>query len=170
MTSDYAQPLPISTLTTYFVLMRLASCLSAALAFSLIFGAWAPPALADENPHERLKQHVREVVQEVKNAPTAAKKRSILDEKLRALITALDRAKQMGSVSRSEKADIDILRTRLEEKIDELHGRAEYDAVPDDQLDAFADYVQQDFEQAARTITIGLTTGLLILILLILLL
>lgn len=150
--------------------MRLASQLCTVLAFSLIFASWAPPATADENPHERLKQHVREVVQEVKNAPTAAKKRSILDEKLRAVITALDRAEQMSSVSSGEAADIDILRTRLEEKLDELHGRADYDAVPDDELDAFADYVQQDFEQAARTVTIGVTTGLLILILLILLL
>lgn len=41
-------------------------------------------------------------------------------------------------------------------------GRADYDAVPDDRLDAFADYVQQDFEQAPRTVTIGLTTDLLI--------
>lgn len=150
--------------------MRLAFRLSSVLGFLIVLAAWASPAEADIDPHERLKQHVRDVVQKVKRAPTAAKKRAILDQELSAMVTALNRAEKMSDPSSSEKADINALRLRLQEKLDELHGRADYERVPDGQLDAFADYVQQDFEQAARTLTISITTGLLILIVLILLL
>lgn len=150
--------------------MRLTFGLSSFFSFMLILGAWASPAEADTNPHERLKEHVREVVQRVKRAPTAEKKRAILDEELRGMIRVLNRAEQMRGPTSSDEAGIDALRTRLQEKLDELHGQSGYDKVPAGQLDAFADYVQQDFEQAARTVTIGVTTGLLILILLILLL
>lgn len=130
---------------------------------------WARPALADVDPHDRLKQHLREVVQKVKKAPSAAEKRSILDEELGAMITALDRAEQMGDLSSNDEAGINALRTRLQEKLDELHGHAGFDAVPAGQLDSFADYVQQDFEQA-NTVTLSITTALLILILIVLLL
>lgn len=149
--------------------MRLTSSLFGVLGFLLVLVASASPVKADINPHERLKQHVRDIVQKVKEAPTATKKRAILDEKLRSMITALNRAERMSAPSASDKADIESLRSRLQEKLDELHGRAGYDAVPSNQLDAFADYVQQDFEQAGRTVTLSITTALLILILIILL-
>lgn len=144
--------------------MRLVSSL---LVLAVGLAAVVPPARADVNPREKLKQHVRDVVQTVKAAPTAAKKRAILDEKLRGMIAALDRAERMTALPQ-DQAGIDALRARLQEKVDELHGRNGYEAVPAGQLDAFADYVQQDLEQA-DTITISLTTALLILILVILL-
>jgi len=148
--------------------MRIAFRLSGifALACSLFI---AGPVQADVNPREQLKQHVRDIVKTVKDAPTAAKKRAILDEKLRAMVTVLDRAKQMTKRSAHEK-NIEALRARLQEKLDELHGQNGYTAVPDGQLNTFADYVQQDFEQADQFITISATTAVLILILLILLL
>ncbi len=138
--------------------------------FTLIVAmlATAPTAQADTNPHEKLKEHVRDIVQKVKAAPTAAKKRAILDEKLRGMIKALNRAEQMANLSSQDQNGIDALRTRLQEKLDELHGQNGYDAVPAGQLNSFADYVQQDFEQA-NTITISVTSALLILLLIILL-
>jgi hypothetical protein len=69
----------------------------------------------------------------------------------------------------AEKESIDDLRSRLQEKVDELNGQNGYTAVPDGQLDTFADYVQQDFEQADRVLTIGVTTALLIVLILLLL-
>lgn len=143
---------------------------SSFLSFVLVLGVWSSPAQADTNPHERLKEHVRDVVQRVKRAPSPEKKRAILDEELQGMITVLNRAERMSNPTSSEEKGIDALRTRLQQKLDELHGHADYDKVPAGQLDAFADYVQQDFEQADRTVTISVTTGLLILILLILLL
>jgi hypothetical protein len=135
--------------------------------FVLAAGLVTVPARADLTPQERLKRHVRDVVQTVKAAPTAARKRAILDEKLRGMIEALDRAERMPALPQ-DRAGIEALRGRLQEKLDELHGRDGYEAVPANQLDAFADYVQQDIEQA-DSITISLTTALLILILVILL-
>ena len=148
--------------------MRSVLRLSGTLALACSLAFVVAPAQADVNPHEQLKQHVRDVVEEVKNAPTAAEKRSILDEELRAMITALDRAEKMTDRA-AEKESIDDLRTRLQEKVDELNGQNGYTAVPDGQLNTFADYVQQDFEQADRVLTIGVTTALLIVLILLLL-
>ena len=125
-------------------------------------------AHADINPRKKLKQHVRSMVQKVKAAPTAERKRALLDEKLRGMIDALDRAETIANLSPSDQDGIDALRTRLQEKLDELHGQSGYEAVPANQLNSFADYVQQDFEQA-DTLTISLTTALLVLILIVLL-
>lgn len=150
--------------------MSVATRLLTFLALAVGLVASASPAHADINPHEQLKDHVREIVQTVKAAPTAEKKRAILDEKLRDMVSALDRAEQMTALSPSDADGVDALRTRLQEKIDELNGQNGYEAVPDGQLNNFADYVQQDFEQADRTLTIGLTSALLILLVLILLL
>ena len=126
-------------------------------------------AHADVNPRKKLKQHVRSMVQEVKAAPTAEQKRALLNEKLRGMIDALDRAEAIANLSPNDQDGIDALRTRLQEKLDELHGQNGYEAVPASQLNSFADYVQQDFEQADRTLTISLTTALLVLILIVLL-
>jgi hypothetical protein len=126
------------------------------------------PARADVTPHEQLKQHIHDAVEKVKAAPTAAEKRSILDDELRAMTTALSRARQMTDRS-SERESIDALRARVQEKLDELHGQNGYTAVPDEELDTIADYVQQDFEQADRVVTISVTTALLIVLILLLL-
>lgn len=148
--------------------MRFASRLS--LTVVLIAGLMfaTQPVQADTTPHEQLKQHVRDIVQEVKAASTPAEKRSILDEELRDMIAALDRVEQMTTLSERNQAGIDALRSLVQEKLDELHGQNGYEAVPDRQLDTFADYVQQDFEQADRVITISLTSALLILLIIIL--
>lgn len=126
------------------------------------------PAQADTTPHDQLKKHVRDIVQKVKAASSPAEKRSILDEELRDMLAALDRIEQMASLSERDQTGIDALRSLLQEKLDELHGQNGYEAVPDRQLDSFADYVQQDFEQADRVVTISLTSALLILLIIIL--
>lgn len=150
--------------------MRLAARGFGSLVFVLGLILAVSPAQADVSPHDRLKKHVRDVVQSVKAAPTAAEKREILDDELRTMIAALDRAERMANtLSEEDRAGIDALRARLQEKLDQLHGRDGYEAVPDAQLDTFADYVQQDFERADNTITLSVTTALLILILIILL-
>ncbi len=149
--------------------MRFAVRLFPVGAFVIVFGLVASPAQADVDPHEKLKEQVRDIVSSVKTAPTATEKRSILNKKLGNMIAALNRAEEMARLSPQDQSAIATLRTRIQEKIDELNGQNGYDAVPDRQLDSFADYVQQDFEQADKTVTIGVTTGLLILILIIIL-
>lgn len=144
------------------------SSLFPALIVGLLAGT-AVPAQADIDPHKQLKEHIREVVQDVKAAPTAERKRELLDARLREIMTALDRVETMTRLSPSDQEGINALRARLQEKIDELNGQNGYEAVPASQLNSFADYVQQDFEQADNTLTISLTTALLLLILIVLL-
>ena len=71
-------------------------------------------------------------------------------------------------MSKGDRAGIDRLKVTLQERQNELVGTKGYDRVPDEQLNAFSDFVVQDMEQASRTITISLVTLLLIIIIVIL--
>lgn len=84
------------------------------------------------------------------------------------MIDALDRVESMKRLSEQDQAGVDALRSSLQAKLDELHGQNGYEAVSAGQLNSFADYVQQDLEQA-DTVTISVTTALLLLILVVLL-
>jgi hypothetical protein len=129
----------------------------------------APAALAG-SPQDRIKQHVHDMVQEVKQTDDPQKKRAIMERDLSKMVRALDRVAAMDHISEADRAGINQLRTQVQDYLDELSGHDGFTPVPDRQLNNFADYVQQSFEQADRTITISITTALLILILLILLL
>lgn len=174
---DPPLPLPgvsrLFTVRTLFIQadrpMRLSFSIVPLALIAVGLGGLSSPALADVSPQDRLKKEVQEMVQEVKKAPSAAEKRSILDTKLRDMIAALDRAEDMGALSSSDEQGIDVLRSRLQENLDELNGHNGFEPVPDGQLNNFADYVQQDFEQANSTVTLSVTTALLILLLIILL-
>jgi hypothetical protein len=71
--------------------------------------------------------------------------------------------------SKADGVGIDRFKAALQEKQDELAGSNGYVRVSDEQLNAFSDYVVQDMEQAAETITISLVAALLIIIIIILL-
>lgn len=130
---------------------------------------FAPAALAG-SPQDRIKQHVHDMVQKVKQTDDPQEKRAILERDLRKMTGALDRVAAMDHLSEADREGVDQLRSQVQDYLDELNGRDGFTPVPDRQLNNFADYVQQSFEQADRTITISVTTALLILILLILLL
>jgi hypothetical protein len=84
------------------------------------------------------------------------------------MMAAIDRISALKTGSDTEKEGLAELRKMIEEKHNELNGLNGYDPVPASQLDRFADYVQQDLEQADRVLTISLTTLLLIVIIIIL--
>lgn len=136
------------------------------LALALLFGT-AGTATAD--PVDRIKSYVNDVVTHAKAADDNAVKRERLDDGLDDLVTALDRVRRTAALSEADRNGIAALRANVVEKQHELRGTHGYEQVPDRQLDDFADYVQQDFEVADRTLTIGLTTALLIVIILLLL-
>ena len=83
---------------------------------------------------------------------------------------ALDKIENSGLISQDDRAGINRFKTSLQEKHNELTGHNGYDRVDDTQLNSFSDYVVQDMEQAAETITISLVAALLIVIILILIL
>ncbi len=81
---------------------------------------------------------------------------------------ALDIVKSLPLVSNDDVEGINRLKATLQQKQDELAGNNGYARVPDNQLNAFSDYVVQDMEQADQVVTISLVTLLLIVILIVL--
>ncbi|GAA5520771.1 DUF4407 domain-containing protein [Aliifodinibius salicampi] len=121
------------------------------------------------NVTKTFKKHINETVQEVKNEKNAEKKRAILDKSLNKMLTAIDKIKSKASLSAEELAMLRSYKSEIVEKSNQLDGRKNYDRIAGEDLDEFADYVQQDMEQADRVLTISLTTALLVVIILLLL-
>ncbi|MEX2399183.1 MAG: hypothetical protein WD423_00325 [Rhodothermales bacterium] len=115
-----------------------------------------------------IQEYFNDTAISVKATDDPAQKRDLVDNSLRRMSEALDRIDRAGLVSADNRAGVDRLATSVQDKRDELAGRNGYNGVPDAQLNAFADYVVQDMEQADRTITISLVTALLLVIILIL--
>lgn len=84
------------------------------------------------------------------------------------MIGAIEKVEGMRAVSETEKQGLQVFKEDIQNKKDELNGNNGFSAVPNNSLNNFADYVQQDLEQA-DTVTIGVTTLLLIIIILLLL-
>ncbi len=115
----------------------------------------------------KLKEYFHNTAERVHKAETSAEKREILDNSLDKLTEALNRVEKTNLTDSDAKA-VKALKNRVAEKTKELNGLEGYDKVANAQLDNFADYVQQDMEQANRYITISVTTVLLIIIILLL--
>lgn len=75
----------------------------------------------------------------------------------------------MNGISAEDQQGIADIQKNITSKMDELNGRKGYDQVADAQLDDFANFMQNDFEQANSTVTLSVTTALLIILILILL-
>ncbi len=117
-----------------------------------------------------IQKYFNDTACKVKATDNPAQKREILDKSLQTMSKALDRVESSGLISQDDRPGIDRFKTALQEKQDELTGTNGYERVPDGQLNAFSDYVVQDMEQAAQTITISVVTLLLIVIILVLIL
>lgn len=136
----------------------------------ILFTVTAIPVSAQTpDAHDRLKKHINKMVENVEQAETVTEKRDILNDSFDDLMTTFDKVSAMNRVPKSDKEAIADFRNTIQEKKDELNGENGYDKVPDAQLDEFANYVQQDIEQADRVVTISLTTALLIIIIILLL-
>ena len=115
-----------------------------------------------------LQGYFNDAATKAKAAVNASEKRQILNESFHTISTALDIVKSLPLVSNDDVAGIERLKATLQEKQDELAGTNGYARVPDEQLNAFSDFVVQDMEQADQVITISLVTLLLIVILIVL--
>lgn len=132
----------------------------------------ALPVLAQDGitkAENKLKGYFSSVALQVKKERNPAEKREILNRSFAKVFTTANKIEQMPAFSSSDLQVVAELRSRTQEKFDELNGLNNYQAVSDAQLDQFADYVVQDLEQA-RPITIVTTTGVLIVIALLILL
>ncbi len=118
---------------------------------------------------ETFKNHFNETVQQVHETENADEKREILNESFAKMITAIDRIEFRANLSEDESALLSSYKNDILEKQNELNGLDGFDEIQDEDLDDFSDYSQDSMEQANRTVTIGVTTALLILIILLLL-
>jgi hypothetical protein len=117
---------------------------------------------------ESVQKYFNDASCEVKATTDPSQKRDVLNNKLQNMSKALDMVQSSPLVSETDRAGMDRLKASLQEKQDELAGTNGYSRVSDDQLNAFSEYVVQDMEQAERTITMGVVTALLIVIIIIL--
>jgi hypothetical protein len=118
---------------------------------------------------DKLQGYLSDAACKVKVTTDPLQKRAILDKSFDKMFKALNTVEGSPLVSKDDKAGIDHFKVILKEKQDELAGINGYDRVPDAQLNAFADYVVQDIEQASQSVTISTVTLLLIIIIVILL-
>ncbi|HWR82944.1 MAG TPA: hypothetical protein VN285_06560 [Candidatus Deferrimicrobium sp.] len=118
---------------------------------------------------DKLQKHFSDAACEVKATADPSQKREILDKSFERVVKALNTVQSSPLISKDDRAGIDHFKVVLKEKQDELAGLNGYERVPDAQLNAFADYVVQDMEQAAQSVTISLVALLLIIIIVILL-
>jgi hypothetical protein len=116
-----------------------------------------------------LQKYFSDAANKVKATDNSSEKRAILDESFHTMSKALNMVQSSPLISKGDRAGIDRFKATLQEKQDELAGSNGYVRVPDEQLNAFSDYVVQDVEQADLVISISLITLLLIIILIVLL-
>lgn len=121
------------------------------------------------NVTETFKKHFNETVEKVQDTDNADEKRAILNESFNKMITAIDKIESKASLTEDESASLNSYKLDLTEKLNELNGLDGFDEIVDEDLDEYSDYAQDSMEQANRTVTIGVTTALLILIILLLL-
>lgn len=132
------------------------------LAFFMPLQAQTPDA------HDKFNDHINSIVEQVEKAETPDQKRKILDHSLSDMIQAINKAKAMKAVPGSDKESLTELEKTLSERQDELNGLKGFSKVPDSQLNNFANFIQQDLQQADKVVSISLTTLLLIIIILLL--
>lgn len=121
------------------------------------------------NLTETFKKSFNETFEEVQYTESADEKRTILNEKFSKMINVIDRIESKANLSEDESNQLSSYKAGLLEKQNELNGLDGFDEILDEDLDDFSEYSQQFFEQANRTITIGVGTAILIAVLLLVL-
>lgn len=118
----------------------------------------------------KFKQYFNITAQKVKQAADPVQKRAILNESFEKMQNTLNKVSNLSNISSKDLVAINSINKSVQDKYNELNGLNGYTKLKDNQLNNFADYVQQDMEQADQWVTISVTTLLLVAILLILLL
>lgn len=135
----------------------------------LVFSLQTVSIAQSSNISESFKKHFNETVQEVRNTDSPDIQRDILNESLSKMIVTVERIESLATLTQDDKASLKSYKDGLSEKLNELNGKNGFNPVMDKDILDFTDYSQNYIEQANSTITIGVTTALLILIILLLL-
>lgn len=143
--------------------------MKALIAFGSIFMMFVLAIPVNADGKDELKQYFNKAANKVKMTENVDEKREILNESFNSMSKILDKVQSSALISKDDHDGIDRLKAIVQDKQDELAGINGYERVPDTQLNAFADYVVQDMEQADQMITISIVVLLLIIILIVLL-
>ncbi|CAN5378608.1 hypothetical protein BH23BAC3_BH23BAC3_19670 [soil metagenome] len=135
----------------------------------LVFAMQSIAIAQSVNLTETFKKSFNETVQEVQHTEDAIEKRTLLNEKFSKMLTVIERIEARATLSEDESNQLSSYKSGLLEKQNELNGLDGFDEILDEDLDDFSEYSQQFFEQANRTVTIGVGTAILIAILLLVL-
>jgi hypothetical protein len=147
----------------------LLSAVTIAFAFALASAGLAQASPNSGQLQERVKVALNGMVQEVKAAETPAAKREVMER----FLNKVDRSSRMAErlpLGEENRAALNMLKGRFAGYSAELAGTDGQVGVPDGDLDAFAGFMQQDLEQAAVSGGVYLSTGAIIIVLLILIL
>lgn len=145
------------------------SILFIAFLFAVQTAATASILTDKDKALDLFKKYINNMVQKVEKAEDPAKKREILNNSFDNMISAFNTVSGMGIISADDQKAIATLKTNIHDKKNELNGSEGYRRVPNNKLNNFANYVQQDLEQA-DTVTISISVTLLVIILVLLLL
>lgn len=135
----------------------------------LVFVVQSVAVAQSINLTETFKKSFNETVQKVNKTENATQKRMLLNKSFSKMMVAIERIESKANLSKEESAQLASFKSEIQDKKSELNGTDGFDKVLDKDLNDFSDYSQQYFEQADRTVTIGLTAALLIVLILILL-
>lgn len=135
----------------------------------LAFAVQSAAVAQSINLTETFKKSFNETVQDVRETENATEKRALLNDSFSKMIKVIERIESEAKLSADESAWIGSYKSEIQEKKSELNGVDGFNRVMDKDLNNFSDYSQHYMEQADRTITIGLTAVLLIILILILL-
>ena len=142
--------------------------MKARIAFGFIVMMFVLVLPANAEGKNGLQKYFNDAAAKVKATNSPSEKRIILNESFQTMAKALNIAQSSPLISKDDRAGLDHFKAALQEKQDELVGSNGYVRVADGQLNDFSNYVVQDMEQADQTITIGVVTLILIVILIVL--
>lgn len=120
------------------------------------------------DPVKAFKGYINDMVKKVEHAEQPEVKRTIMNDTFDELLSTFEQVKEMRELSGKDQKALTLLTESITAKKNELNGLAGYKKVPAEQLNQFANFVQQDMEQA-ETITISIVVALLIVLILLLL-
>lgn len=115
------------------------------------------------------KKYINNMVQRVEKTQDPARKREIMNNSFDSMISTFNTVLKMGLGSQNDKKALITLKADIKEKKNELNGLDGFNRVADRKLNNFANYVQQDIEQA-DTVVISISATLLAIIIVLLLL
>lgn len=137
---------------------------------TLVFIGLVSPIQAQKSgdAETMFKKHINKMVVSVEKAETPDAKREVLNDSFDDLISAIEKVESMKAVPETDKEGLKVFKADIQDKQSELNGINGFSPIANNNLNNFANFVQQDLEQA-DTVTIGVTTLLLIIIILLLL-